>query len=214
MIKFVLLPLLTILSTETNPFARKAGTDNTRNPFARKSDPNKTIQKSESFFDKIDTVDEDGGSKPKRTSSPVDCSLQLIINYTLTDIGPVAKSNGKEKERSNTVSRQTTLFGMLPPQPKDKQKKNNPFSKTKGGDDSTAATVAPQVDTTPDADPQVIDTQITDVMMSDAATLVDSSQSQVLDESGWEETQMVQDADETQVSLSLFFFLFVRWKRS
>ena len=73
--KFVLLPLLTVPSTETNPFARKAGADNTRNPFARKLDSNKTIQKSESFFDKIDMVDEDGGKKSKRTSFPPSLSV-------------------------------------------------------------------------------------------------------------------------------------------
>jgi len=61
-------PRLTVLSIESNPFARKPGAENTRNPFARKSESNKTIQKSESFFDKIDAVDEDVGNKPKRLS--------------------------------------------------------------------------------------------------------------------------------------------------
>ena len=125
---------------------------------------------------------------------------RLVINCCLNYIGPLAKSNGKEKEKLSTVSRQTTLLGMLPP--KDKNKQNNPFSKKKGGGDSTNTTIAPQVDATLDAETQVVDTQVTDVMMSDAPTLVESSQSQVLDESGWEETQMIEDGDRTQVGCS------------
>ncbi|THV05087.1 hypothetical protein K435DRAFT_648208 [Dendrothele bispora CBS 962.96] len=70
----------------TNPFARK-GTEPNRNPFARKMD-NKTIQKSESFFEKVDAV-ETGAVKPKR-------------------------NNPKGKEKDNGP-KQRTLFGMLPP---------------------------------------------------------------------------------------------------
>ena len=51
-----------------NPFARKPGSENPRNPFASgKSDPNRTIQKSESFFNKIEAAaDGDAGKKAKR----------------------------------------------------------------------------------------------------------------------------------------------------
>ncbi|KAJ6609897.1 WD40-repeat-containing domain protein [Mycena sp. CBHHK59/15] len=42
-----------------NPFARKAGQENGRSPFGRKPELNKTIQKSESFFDKVDAAEED-----------------------------------------------------------------------------------------------------------------------------------------------------------
>jgi chromosome transmission fidelity protein 4 len=48
---------------ETNPFARKAGQEINRNPFARKADTNKTIQKSESFFDKVDGAETDTGKR-------------------------------------------------------------------------------------------------------------------------------------------------------
>jgi hypothetical protein len=127
-----------------------------------------------------------------------------MTDYRFVYVGPFAtKSNGKEKEKTSTGSRQATLFGMLPPQPKDKNKQANPFSKKKSGSDGTPP--APQVDTTPNGDPQVTDVMMSDApTMSDAATLVETSQSEAQDESGWEETQMVEDVDVTQVSLSLF----------
>jgi chromosome transmission fidelity protein 4 len=52
---------------EANPFARKPGQEISRNPFSRKPDVNKTIQKSESFFDKVDAAETDKG---KRTFIP------------------------------------------------------------------------------------------------------------------------------------------------
>lgn len=48
---------------ETNPFARKAGADNGRNPFNRNADANKSLHKSESFFNKVDAAE---AEKPKR----------------------------------------------------------------------------------------------------------------------------------------------------
>jgi hypothetical protein len=68
-------------SAEVNPFARKAGNENPRNPFARKAESSKTIQKSESFFDKIDTMDDDGGSKSKRMSLVM--SPEIATTYCL-----------------------------------------------------------------------------------------------------------------------------------
>ena len=48
----------------TNPFAKKPATDMSRNPFARNADGNKSLHKSDSFFDKVDAA-ETGISKNK-----------------------------------------------------------------------------------------------------------------------------------------------------
>ncbi|KAG6918076.1 hypothetical protein DXG01_016735 [Tephrocybe rancida] len=86
---------------KANPFARKPGQE-VRNPFARKVEGNgRTIQKSESFFDKVGAAESEADSYAKR---------------------PFAKSSAKEKG----VARQTTLFGMGPPKPKEKEKKAKP----------------------------------------------------------------------------------------
>ncbi|KAG6885162.1 hypothetical protein C0993_005402 [Termitomyces sp. T159_Od127] len=82
---------------KVNPFARKPGQE-ARNPFARKADVNgKTIQKSESFFEKVDAAESEAGTHPKRS---------------------FAKPSTKDKG----VVRQTTLFGMGLPKPKEKLK--------------------------------------------------------------------------------------------
>jgi chromosome transmission fidelity protein 4 len=40
-----------------NPFSRKTGQEVKRNPFARKPELNKPIQKSESFFNKVEVAE-------------------------------------------------------------------------------------------------------------------------------------------------------------
>jgi hypothetical protein len=81
---------------------------------------------------------------------------------------------------------------MLPPQPKDKEKQKIYSGKKDMVDSSPAAL---EVNGT-----QCSDSQATDIMMSDAATLVDRSQAE--DASSWEETHMAEDVDGTQVRRS------------
>jgi len=40
-----------------NPFSRKTGQETKKNPFARKPELNKSIQKSESFFNKVEVAE-------------------------------------------------------------------------------------------------------------------------------------------------------------
>jgi hypothetical protein len=72
-------------AVESNPFAKKPGQEINRNPFARKADANKTIQKSESFFDKVDAAETDKG---KRMSS----SKHILI-LTLHDAWRALRSS-------------------------------------------------------------------------------------------------------------------------
>ncbi|KAI6169326.1 hypothetical protein EDD17DRAFT_1772210 [Pisolithus thermaeus] len=89
-------------AVEENPFARKNvnGFDTKRNPFARKPELDKPIQKSESFFSKVEAVEL--SDKDKRP----------------------ANGKGKERERKD-LPRQTTLFGLPSKQPPESKLKKN-----------------------------------------------------------------------------------------
>ena len=56
---------------EGNPFARKTNQDTNKNPFGRRSDI-KPIQKSESFFEKVDAAESE--TAPKKSSEGL-CGL-------------------------------------------------------------------------------------------------------------------------------------------
>lgn len=92
-----------------NPFSRKNvnGFDTKRNPFARKPELDKPIQKSESFFNKVEAIE--FNDKSKRP----------------------ANGKGKERERKD-LSRQTTLFGLPPKQPAESKSKNATTRKIPG----------------------------------------------------------------------------------
>ncbi|KAK0213060.1 hypothetical protein DFS33DRAFT_93789 [Desarmillaria ectypa] len=115
---------------KSNPFTRKIAQENGRNPFARKTDTNKVIQKSESFFDKVDAAEADPGKKR-----------------------PAAKTQEKEKKES---SRQTTLFGLMSGV-KAGEKKARP--KKKSGDEISAsqATDVSMSDAVPESEATLVD---------------------------------------------------------
>ncbi|TFK20918.1 hypothetical protein FA15DRAFT_624697 [Coprinopsis marcescibilis] len=82
-----------------NPFARKSAPDTNKNPFSRSNENNRSLHKSESFFDKVDAAETQANGKKRTTAK------------------------GKEKDTVKTAGpRQTTLFSMLP-QKRDKAKK-------------------------------------------------------------------------------------------
>lgn len=58
--------IVLINSSESNPFARKTNELN-KNPFARKGDSQKPVQKSESFFEKVDAAESETAPR-KRTA--------------------------------------------------------------------------------------------------------------------------------------------------
>ena len=59
---------------ESNPFARKTNQDANRNPFGRRSEI-KTIQKSESFFEKVDAAESESAPKKSRKKK---CSFMFL----------------------------------------------------------------------------------------------------------------------------------------
>lgn len=60
---------------EVNPFAKKSLNDGKRNPFTRKIDGDKTIHKSESFFDKVDAFE---GTEQQKSTHSLDNFLHLL----------------------------------------------------------------------------------------------------------------------------------------
>ncbi|KIK96661.1 hypothetical protein PAXRUDRAFT_45846, partial [Paxillus rubicundulus Ve08.2h10] len=80
-----------------NPFARKAAPETKRNPFARKPELNKPIQKSESFFNKVEAAELDNGKRKEREKK--DLSRQT----TLFGLPSKAPSEKKAKLRKKAV---------------------------------------------------------------------------------------------------------------
>ncbi|KDR75022.1 hypothetical protein GALMADRAFT_248867 [Galerina marginata CBS 339.88] len=91
-----------------NPFARKANQDSNKNPFARKLDASKTIQKSESFFDKVDAAESE--TVPRKRPGAGNGK-------------DAATLKGKDRKEG---PKQATLFGMLPKADKVSRPKKQP----------------------------------------------------------------------------------------
>ncbi|KAI0342000.1 hypothetical protein BDW22DRAFT_1331357 [Trametopsis cervina] len=130
-------PITAYVYPGSNPFARKSGAANDRNPFNRNSEMNRSLHKSESFFNKVDSAEAD----KKR--------------------GTLAKGKAKEKK---DIARQMTLDGKpMPEKPKKivtKKKKDTeedsqtpPVENSAGGDT--------QVDTQETETTMVVDSQET-----------------------------------------------------
>ncbi|KAH9935365.1 uncharacterized protein B0H18DRAFT_975539 [Fomitopsis serialis] len=122
-------------TTRANPFARKTGADNNRNPFTRNADVNKPLQKSESFFSKVDAAETDKAKRPPPGKG---------------------KTSLKEKDKKS-AGRQTTLFGLPPNPPTDKQEKKSSGRKKKATESQADSQQTEAVDDD--------ETQTTDVTM-------------------------------------------------
>lgn len=128
-----------------------------RNPFARKSET-KSIQKSESFFEKVDAAESE--TAHKKTRKHLARYILMIIHFMC--VGPsVAKTMTKKDG-----PRQATLFGMMS-KSTSAQKDESCVSETQSTRIDTQ--IETQIDT------QITDSQITDVLMSDVGPLDDVS---------------------------------------
>ncbi|KAJ7218083.1 hypothetical protein GGX14DRAFT_495522 [Mycena pura] len=94
---------------KTNPFARKSGQDTNKNPFARKSDVSRTIQKSESFFEKVDAVDDIVKSKRSKTKDKKEGPRQTTLFGMMASARIEKKSQVAESQDSDVAMSDRTL---------------------------------------------------------------------------------------------------------
>ncbi|KIJ18610.1 hypothetical protein PAXINDRAFT_47821, partial [Paxillus involutus ATCC 200175] len=83
-----------------NPFARKAALETKRNPFARKPELNKPIQKSESFFNKVEAAELDNGKRKEKEKK--DLSRQTTL-FGLPSKPPAEKQAKLRKKAVEAV---------------------------------------------------------------------------------------------------------------
>ncbi|KAH7888857.1 hypothetical protein F5I97DRAFT_758195 [Phlebopus sp. FC_14] len=148
-----------------NPFARKNVSETKRNPFARKPEVNQPIQKSESFFNKVEVVEMDKGKLP-------------------------ANGKGKEKEKKD-LARQTTLFG-LPSKPqvdnKGKSKKKVPGQRGDGVNGEISQTQVTDVDIPDVVPPLSEDATLMETRTSEKPSQPDTEPQENEESIPWEET--------------------------
>ncbi len=161
----------------SNPFARKPAADaNSRNPFARGADANKSLHKSESFFNKVDAAE-------------------------AADKGKRGAGKGREREREKKdAGRQTTLFGLPAVQPAEKEKKG-----AGGRKKNVKAAAEAESQNSGKGQETQTDTQITDVAVdeSQAETLANGDTQVDEEQTQLEETQVDNDMDTEVHSLVL-----------
>ncbi|KAF9076280.1 hypothetical protein BDP27DRAFT_1389689 [Rhodocollybia butyracea] len=124
---------------KSNPFAKKADTN--KNPFARKLMNNKTILKSESFFEKVDAVE----TTSKSTKRSNHASKH--------------KEKEKEKPEKKEGSRQQTIFGLFG------ANQNGDSKKEKGSSSGK------KVESMPPPSDLELESQASDVTMADASQM-------------------------------------------
>ncbi|KAJ8518145.1 hypothetical protein ONZ45_g4749 [Pleurotus djamor] len=91
-----------------NPFAKKPNQDNNRNPFARKGD-SKPVQKSESFFDRVDAAE--SAVKPKKPFAKPKDKVSKSSSGT-TKVRTLMDAGLKIKSKSDTTASQQTDITM------------------------------------------------------------------------------------------------------
>ncbi|EKM54305.1 uncharacterized protein PHACADRAFT_196736 [Phanerochaete carnosa HHB-10118-sp] len=125
---------------KANPFARKAQADAVRNLLMKSSEINKSLHKSESFFTKVDAVENEGVKRAAK---------------------------GKAKDKKEAGGRQTTLFGLPTVAQPDKKTAPIKKKKTSADDSQTQDSQATVIDSQTE---ETQDSQATDVVMGDAQT--------------------------------------------
>jgi chromosome transmission fidelity protein 4 len=162
-----------------NPFSRKSGQETKKNPFARKPEFNKPIQKSESFFNKVEVAE---GKRERQAFR-----FCLLLDHP-SSTGPAA-AKGKEREKKE-LSRQTTLFG-LPSNSTAEKEKRVPKKKVDSAPE-------PKEDTRGSpAGSRAIDVEMQDLVQQEDATLV-NGQSQSDPSNALTDTQPL-DADDEPI---------------
>lgn len=141
---------------------------------------NKTIQKSESFFEKVDAAEFAEAGKRKGVFP---FSTRCFLSFLMVGPASGAKEKGKEKEKEKKGSRQTTLFSMLPNKPK-ALKKTNPVENQQSPYDLDSQITDADVEMSESLPEEtLVETQETESMVSNEH----SSESLLPDD--WEETQ-------------------------
>ena len=162
-------PLSLNLPPGANPFAKKPSdaADGSRNPFARNNPNNKSLHKSESFFDKAEAA-ETGKWKGMLC---LEIRFRSILN--LECVATASAANGRGPKRDNT--RQSTLFGLPVVPPPEKTAKR---ARNKGGAVPSKEACATEPDTSESQDVEMAESHNTEDLASQAVAVDSQRESQ------------------------------------